>query len=265
MNKLTKPISCTEKWSNMTPTEGGWICQSCSKTIIDFINKSWKQIEDLQSDNDNKLCGIYKTKQLNNWGKEIESKPSILRKTAALAIISTALSATLNAQTGTKLEDFITIYGTVLSDVYSQSERSTTKKPVEGALIKIEYFNIQTSSDRLGNYSISIPKNQLNNEIIEMVTSSPNYGKQSVEIQTSKAKNDSIHSNQNLKPIPIEISVPYTIFYAQPPTLTETIIEKVGVKKRRKQKRRPKWATNYIPNSAFQHEQSFDNEQFHIL
>ena len=235
MNKLTKPISCTEKWSNMTPTEGGWICQSCSKTIIDFINKSWKQIEDLQSDNDNKLCGIYKTKQLNNWGEEIEFKPSILRKTAALALISTALSATLNAQTSNDSKGSITIYGTILTDVYSRSEPRFTRKPIEDALIKIEYLNIQTSSDSLGNYSISIPKSQLNDEIIEMHTSNPNYGELTVEINTSKTENDSILSNQNLKPLAILLPPDrMTIFYAHPPTLIDTVIEKVGYFKRRK-------------------------------
>ena len=45
MEKMNKPIPCKEKRSNMTPTEGGRICQSCTKLIVDFRKKTWTEIE----------------------------------------------------------------------------------------------------------------------------------------------------------------------------------------------------------------------------
>ncbi len=54
----------------MTPTNDGRLCDKCSKNIVDFTNKKWSEIEKIQNDNNNSVCGMYSEKQLKFWGQD---------------------------------------------------------------------------------------------------------------------------------------------------------------------------------------------------
>ena len=91
---MQKPQNCNQDWSKMTPAEGGRICGSCEKLIVDFRKKSWKEIETKQSANNNSLCGLYDQKQLDHWGKEVPKSNSCSK-----ILLYTSMILSMNAAT----------------------------------------------------------------------------------------------------------------------------------------------------------------------
>lgn len=65
--KITIPKPCHEDWNAMTPKEKGRFCSSCAKTVVDFTEKSKKEIQDFFNTNKNKkVCGHFNRKQLDS-------------------------------------------------------------------------------------------------------------------------------------------------------------------------------------------------------
>lgn len=62
---LRIPEPCTEDWSNMTPTENGHYCRSCSRELIDFTDFSDRELVAHLQQQEGKLCGIFSRQQLN--------------------------------------------------------------------------------------------------------------------------------------------------------------------------------------------------------
>lgn len=85
---IPKPSYCAQNWLAMKEVPGGRICSACEKKIIDFKGKSWREIESLQRENSNALCGMYSQKQLDHWGHEV---PSIGMNVKAFAAVSSLL------------------------------------------------------------------------------------------------------------------------------------------------------------------------------
>ncbi len=64
--KIRIPEPCHEDWDAMTKNEQGRHCQVCSKTVVDFTNKSSEEIGAIIAENaSSKLCGRFKTTQLD--------------------------------------------------------------------------------------------------------------------------------------------------------------------------------------------------------
>jgi hypothetical protein len=69
--QLQIPTPCHENWENMTPTEKGRFCASCQKQVIDFSNKSDRDIAMffkkpiLSSSKGGSVCGRFMDDQLN--------------------------------------------------------------------------------------------------------------------------------------------------------------------------------------------------------
>lgn len=65
--KISIPNPCTEDWSLMTQTEKGKHCSSCNKVVIDFSNKTDKEIiEILLQQKGKKVCGNFYNTQIEN-------------------------------------------------------------------------------------------------------------------------------------------------------------------------------------------------------
>lgn len=92
---MKKPLKCNQDWSEMTPTEGGRICGSCEKLIVDFRKKSWKEIEAKQAANNNALCGVYSEKQLKHWGGEVP-KSNFCSKSLLYASMILSMNTAVN-------------------------------------------------------------------------------------------------------------------------------------------------------------------------
>lgn len=65
--KISIPKPCHEDWSKMTPKEKGRFCSSCSKTVVDFTQKSTMEIQEFLIENKNqRICGHFYRKQLDS-------------------------------------------------------------------------------------------------------------------------------------------------------------------------------------------------------
>ena len=227
MTKIPKPIPCNERWANMKPADGGRICQSCTKLIVDFRKKSWNNISEIQSKNDNSICGIYSNKQLKHWGQEPHSNFGTIKKTASIIAISSAITTTVLAQDQNNTNELV-IYGTITGDYYSKQKEKNIQGPIENAVIRLKSLNIESKTDSLGNFSFTLQKSQINDSVIELTTKAKWYGEQKISVNTNLIENDSLIVNHYLKPTITKIeSPPPTMFYAAPPTLRETLKEKI--------------------------------------
>src|SRR4029079_1236463 len=68
--QLQVPTPCHENWENMTATERGRFCASCQKQVIDFSNKSDREVAMFfKKPSTGSVCGRFMEDQLN---REIE-------------------------------------------------------------------------------------------------------------------------------------------------------------------------------------------------
>lgn len=84
------PEPCHEDWNKMLPDEKGKFCQSCSKSIFDFSDKTDIEIRDILKENQNqKVCGHFKKSQINrplNIKVNLNDLPKNMSITKAFAI-----------------------------------------------------------------------------------------------------------------------------------------------------------------------------------
>lgn len=63
---ITIPKPCHEDWNSMTPDQTGRFCSSCTKSVVDFTNKSTEEIQQYFIENSGaKVCGRFKNEQVN--------------------------------------------------------------------------------------------------------------------------------------------------------------------------------------------------------
>jgi hypothetical protein len=147
MTTIPKPKHCGQNWLEMTPSDGGRLCGQCSKVIVDFSKKSWKEIEQLQQQNKNALCGMYHPKQLDNWGQEIGSRKGNLLKAATITGLTITLALPAISQTPNQV-DRIVIKGCI--------KDSETGEYLPFAYVKLKNNNLRTMSDIDGNFKLVV-------------------------------------------------------------------------------------------------------------
>lgn len=64
---LSIPKPCQEKWNTFTPAEQGAFCQSCSKTVVDFMSLSDLEILHFIQHKPAHVCGRFKAEQLKSY------------------------------------------------------------------------------------------------------------------------------------------------------------------------------------------------------
>jgi hypothetical protein len=64
---LTIPKPCTENWSNLSPTQLGGFCKSCSKTVTDFTRMSDDEITHFFKNKPGHTCGRFRPDQLKTY------------------------------------------------------------------------------------------------------------------------------------------------------------------------------------------------------
>ena len=63
---ISIPEPCHKDWNSMTPDANGKFCNSCSKSVIDFTNKTDTEIHAMMMDRkDEKVCGHFNKTQVN--------------------------------------------------------------------------------------------------------------------------------------------------------------------------------------------------------
>lgn len=84
------PEPCHEDWNKMKPEEKGRFCNSCSKTVVDFSNKTDFEIKKILEESEKgQVCGHFKKSQLDrplNYKIDFNDLPKNISTTKAFAI-----------------------------------------------------------------------------------------------------------------------------------------------------------------------------------
>jgi len=204
----------------MKKTDGGRICDKCSKTIVDFRKYSWNEIIEKQNKYENSLCGIYTKAQLDNWGHEISSQRNYIERTAVLTGLSILISLTTLSQNKT------IITGTVSTQYYSSE--GLKKKPLNQTSLTISNTNRSTITDDKGEFILELANSQIDSNGLEIEISKDGYAKEVIRVEQNPDNNDTITINASLLPILIEEPKPtQTVYYVAEPTLMDTIKDSI--------------------------------------
>ncbi|RZJ73911.1 hypothetical protein [Flavobacterium sp.] len=68
---LSIPKPCHENWDAMSASPSGKFCASCAKNVIDFAQKSEKEILELLNKSNGEVCGRFKKSQIDGLRVEI--------------------------------------------------------------------------------------------------------------------------------------------------------------------------------------------------
>jgi hypothetical protein len=145
MTTIPKPKHCGQNWLEMKPTEGGRICAQCDKKIVNFSNMSWSEIEKLQRQNNNAVCGMYSKQQLDNWGQEIPIYNNSLLKAAAITGLTVTFATSAYGQT-INSADSLVIKGKIIDETTSE------ELPFVNVLLKNN--KVGTATDTEGNFKL---------------------------------------------------------------------------------------------------------------
>ncbi|MFN5415511.1 MAG: hypothetical protein ACK5B9_00535 [Flavobacteriia bacterium] len=67
--KITIPKPCHENWNEMLPEDQGRFCLKCTKTVVDFSQKSKDEIKSFFKEATGKVCGRFASDQIESQKK----------------------------------------------------------------------------------------------------------------------------------------------------------------------------------------------------
>ena len=219
MASIPKPKHCGQNWLDMTPTEGGRICGQCEKKIVDFSKASWTEIEALQKQHNQSLCGMYHPKQLEHWGTEVPKFGNSFLKAAAINVLTVSLTVATYGQNTT---DSLIIEGMVL-------DRETGEQ-LPFAQVRLINNHLQTVTDIDGNFKLvlnNIPSAPMS-DVLEVVY--PGYSNKKLVFDDLKHL-DQKQTGAQLKNGKLEIDLSseseINAFYVHMPSRKERFKQKI--------------------------------------
>lgn len=93
---LSIPDPCQENWDQMTNIKGGKFCQSCQKNVIDFSNKTEKEIYQTLKNAKGRVCGKFRVSQVN-MSLTADTKPQWLHYLLKLKVYFVTLFTLLTS------------------------------------------------------------------------------------------------------------------------------------------------------------------------
>lgn len=186
------PEPCSENWNQMHSLPGGRFCDNCEKTVVDFSQMTDNELARFIEKNDQKLCGRFRSDQLN---KEIEFPrvPTSFQKIKSIAAIAAGLLAWngVTAQTTPHyLGNIIKVETTIEKDKNNKPSKNKLKGIVKDqngeTLIGVNILlgeNKGTVTDLEGKFELEIPNDW---ESFEVTFSYVGYETQVIEFD----KND---------------------------------------------------------------------------
>ncbi len=136
---------------------------------------SWEEIEDLQAQHNNSLCGMYRPKQLKHWGQEPPKRSFSLKPTVAISSILLALGQVTTTEAQAQIvwkkqevADSTAIQHEAVEGVQTLSEgiviegkvitetEDGTILPLYGAAVYLKTLEEGALSDENGNYRIEV-------------------------------------------------------------------------------------------------------------
>ncbi len=183
--KINIENPCHENWDNMLQEEKGKFCNACQKTVVDFSKMTNEQIINFLNHTNERVCGRIAKHQHNTpISNYVPNKTPFFNKYVAgflmaLGFYSPSNSQTLKAPTEShKMVGEIALKPAVPSDkkltINGRVIDNKTKKVIQNALVSIAGSDITTTTDKHGNYTLSIPA-RLQNASLELIISCLGY------------------------------------------------------------------------------------------
>lgn len=178
--KIADP--CHENWDKMLEEEKGRFCLSCAKPVVDFSRMTNEDIIHYFEQNaGKKVCGRIATHQhdtpISNYQKVIT--PWFNRYVAGF-LMALGFYNTSKAQTTTTVNQHQTMKGDMaVTPVKTPNKKLVitgrvlaydTKKALKGAIVKIDGSDLSVTTDKNGNYSITIPERYQNASLILLIS-----------------------------------------------------------------------------------------------
>ncbi len=198
--KLSIPEPCTQNWNEMTETERGRFCASCSKHVVDFTHFSDQQLKDFFAKNTASVCGRLGVDQMERELilREHSRRGLLIPKLFIGAALATALAGKAEAQQMNTRP--LTMGKVMLSEPEKKVPEPESDVPIrivgqvkdnfgEGvpfASVMIKETQNATVTDIDGNFRIDVPE-QFNGKKITLMFSSVGYERRELEVLTSKS------------------------------------------------------------------------------
>jgi len=189
--KISIAEPCHENWDKMLDEEKGKFCLSCQKQVVDFSRMTNEEIINYFNVNEGKkTCGRIAKHQHNtpisNYRKVVT--PWFNRYVAsffmALGFYNPSTAQTNNTPVEQHIKGDIAVKQPLVPSnkklvINGRVLDQKTKKGIKGASITVAGSDITTTSDKNGNYTISIPA-RLQNENLVLSVYHPNYDGQEI-------------------------------------------------------------------------------------
>ena len=206
--QLTIPQPCHESWNNMTATQQGRFCASCSKQVVDFSAMTDQQIVEYMSTATSSTCGRANLEQLNrmltspeqprrNWWRYwmsvaasvvlLSSRSQAQAKVTPPIVCTPPQTVTMGTVAIAPRPLQMTITGRIVDD---------NKNPVPYATVHIEHSRQATTTDRNGIFSIKLN----NTSTVVLKVSATGYESTQINV-TNNGNEEAVKVNIHLKPL----------------------------------------------------------------
>jgi hypothetical protein len=188
---LTIPEPCQENWDQMTPCEKGRFCNSCRKTVFDFMDMQDHQLANFFKAAPTDLCGHLNKEQLERFITIPKKKIPIIRYffqltlPAFLISIKSYSQKTLNVHTQAVKKNSLTTdqkpLKTILISQIEGTIKDTSGLPVAFATISLKESYHTTISDEEGHFKLSV-----NEPRSTLIISAIGYEQKEVELKNKE-------------------------------------------------------------------------------
>ncbi len=189
--KINIAEPCHENWEKMLDEEKGKFCLSCQKQVVDFSRMTNEEIINYFNVNEGKkTCGRIAKHQHNtpisNYQKVVT--PFFNRYVAsffmALGFYNPSTAQTKDVSVEQHMNGEIAVKQPHISSdkklvINGRVLDQKTKKGIKGATITVAGSDITTTTDKNGNYTVSIPA-RLQNENLVLSVYHPGYDSQEI-------------------------------------------------------------------------------------
>jgi hypothetical protein len=136
----------------MSPVEGGRLCASCDRRVVDFRAATDAEIVRAHGESDERVCGAYSPEQVARWSGPILVSLTIGASLLGGASVARAASppSAVHAELSASHRDADTL---VVRGVVSDSAGA----PIAGAIVRLDQTPISAVADSAGRYEIRVP------------------------------------------------------------------------------------------------------------
>lgn len=169
--KLQIPQPCSQKWEQMAFKDGSSrYCSECSRNIIDFSEKSEKEILQHLWENPDNICGKFSFHQLNhNIGHSDFHFPGL--KALVLAGSLTVFSTDYQAQqvSANQTEQLQKKLDTNSQVIRGNIKDTSHTYGIYDLIVELPHYKLFCKLDEYGNFQFSLPVNNLPDSLLLVV------------------------------------------------------------------------------------------------